>query len=146
MPTLSHYKYNKVRERPSGTCHKLGLEGADKGSKLVWVWSFVEDRVVISFFEMRNLSKPKLQGAHTVHYKYNKVRERPSGTCHKLGLEGADKGSKLVWVWSFVEDRVVISFFEMRNLSKPKLQGAHTVHISIIRLGKGPVEHAQIGP
>ena len=106
----------------------------------------MEDRVVISFFEMRNLSKPKLQGAHTVHYKSNKVRERPSGTFHKLGLEGADKGSKLVWVWSFVEDRVVISFFEMRNLSKPKLQGAHAVHLSIIRLGKGPVEHATIGP
>ena len=88
---------DKVRERPSGTCHKFGLEGADKGSKLVWVWSFVEDRVDISFFEMRNLSKLKLQGAHAVHYKYNKVRERPSRTCHKLGLEGADKGSKLVW-------------------------------------------------
>ena len=31
---------------------------------------------MLFLFEMRNLSKPKLQGVHAAHYKYNKVRER----------------------------------------------------------------------
>ena len=109
MPTLSIISIIRLGKGPVEHATNWALK--ERTRAVNWFGLvFVEDRVVISSFEMRNLSKPKLQGAHTVHYKYNKVRERPSGTCHKLGLEGADKGSKLVWVWSLWRTELLFPF------------------------------------